>query len=36
MPERSNLHNRIEKRFIEMIKNGFLDEVKLLERKSKT
>ena len=30
MPERSNLHIRIEKRFIEMIKNGFLDEVKLL------
>ena len=35
MPERSNLHIRIEKRFIEMIKNGFLDEVKLLRENQK-
>ena len=35
MPERSDLHIRIEKRFIEMIKNGFLDEVKLLRENKK-
>ena len=35
MPERSNLHIRIEKRFIEMIKNGFLDEVKSLRENQK-
>ena len=32
MPERSELHQRIEKRFIEMIKDGFLDEVEALRK----
>ena len=32
MPERSELHQRIEKRFIEMIKDGFLDEVETLRK----
>ena len=35
MPERSELHKRIEDRFIEMIKNGFLDEVKTLRKNQK-
>jgi tRNA dimethylallyltransferase len=32
MPERSELHQRIEKRFIEMIKDGFLNEVEALRK----
>ena len=32
MPDRSELHQRIEKRFIEMIKDGFLDEVEALRK----
>ncbi len=32
MPERYELHQRIEKRFIEMIKDGFLDEVETLRK----
>jgi len=35
MPNRSELHKRIEDRFIEMIKNGFLDEVKTLRKNQK-
>ncbi|MBT3854100.1 MAG: tRNA (adenosine(37)-N6)-dimethylallyltransferase MiaA [Thiotrichales bacterium] len=35
MPDRSILHKRIEDRFIEMIKNGFLDEVKSLRKNQK-
>ena len=32
MPDRSELHQRIEQRFIEMIKDGFLDEVETLRK----
>jgi tRNA dimethylallyltransferase len=32
MPDRSELHQRIEQRFIEMIKDGFLDEVEALRK----
>jgi len=35
MPKRSELHSRIEERFIDMIKNGFLDEVKALKKNKK-
>ena len=35
MPNRSELHERIEERFIDMIKNGFLDEVKALKNNKK-
>ena len=35
MPKRSELHKRIEKRFIDMIKNGFLDEVEGLKNNKK-
>ena len=35
MPNRSELHERIEERFIDMIKNGFLDEVKALKNDKK-
>ena len=35
MPKRSKLHERIEERFIDMIKNGFLDEVKALKNNKK-
>ncbi len=32
MPERSELHQRIEKRFLSIIERGFLDEVKTLKQ----
>ncbi len=32
MPDRSELHQRIEKRFLSMIEHGFLDEVKHLKQ----
>ncbi|BBB23519.1 tRNA dimethylallyltransferase [Isorropodon fossajaponicum endosymbiont JTNG4] len=32
MPERGELHQRIEKRFLSMIEHGFLDEVKTLKQ----
>ena len=32
MPEGAELHKRIEKRFIEMIKDGFLNEVEALRK----
>ena len=35
MPKRSELHERIEERFIDMIKNGFLDEVEALKNNKK-
>lgn len=35
MPKRSELHERIEERFIDMIKNGFLDEVEALKKNKK-
>jgi tRNA dimethylallyltransferase len=35
MPDRSELHQRIEQRFIEMIKDGFLDEVEMLRKNKK-
>ena len=35
MPKRSELHTRIEERFIDMIKNGFLDEVEVLKKNKK-
>ena len=35
MPKRSELHKRIEERFIDMIKNGFLDEVEGLKNNKK-
>ena len=35
MPKRSELHKRIEARFIDMIKNGFLDEVEGLKNNKK-
>ena len=35
MPNRSELHERIEERFIDMIKNGFLDEVEALKKNKK-
>ena len=35
MPNRSELHERIEERFIDMIKNGFLDEVEALKNNKK-
>ena len=35
MPKRSELHERIEGRFIDMIKNGFLDEVETLRQNKK-
>ncbi|MDC0198491.1 hypothetical protein OAK13_06715, partial [Candidatus Thioglobus sp.] len=35
MPKRSELHERIEERFIDMIKNGFLDEVEGLKNNKK-
>ena len=35
MPKRSELHARIEERFIDMIKNGFLDEVEALKKNKK-
>ncbi len=35
MPKRSELHARIEDRFIDMIKNGFLDEVEALKKNKK-
>jgi len=35
MPKRSELHERIEERFIDMIKNGFLDEVETLRQNKK-
>jgi tRNA dimethylallyltransferase len=35
MPKRSELHERIEGRFIDMIKSGFLDEVETLRQNKK-
>ena len=35
MPKRSELHERIEERFIDMITNGFLDEVEALKNNKK-
>ncbi len=35
MPERAELHQRIEKRFTQMIQDGFLDEVKTLRKNKK-
>ena len=35
MPKRSELHERIEVRFIDMIKSGFLDEVETLRQNKK-
>ena len=35
MPKRSELHQRIERRFIDMIKSGFLDEVETLRQNKK-
>jgi tRNA dimethylallyltransferase len=35
MPKRSELHERIEERFIDMLKNGFLDEVETLRNNKK-
>jgi tRNA dimethylallyltransferase len=35
MPERAELHKRIEQRFIQMIKDGFLDEVEALRNNTK-
>ena len=35
MPKRSDLHERIEWRFIDMIKSGFLDEVETLRQNKK-
>mgnify|MGYP006124772127 FL=1 len=35
MPERVELHKRIELRFIQMIKDGFLDEVEVLRKNPK-
>ena len=35
MPKRSELHERIEERFIDMIINGFLDEVEALKKNKK-
>lgn len=35
MPDRAMLHQRIEQRFIKMIKDGFLDEVEILRKNSK-
>jgi len=35
MLKRSELHERIEERFIDMIKNGFLDEVEALKKNKK-
>ena len=35
MPKRSEMHERIEERFIDMITNGFLDEVEALKNNKK-